>query len=77
MAIFQAHNISPAVNWVNNFLFFIFPTNINFSEDDENWEPTFPYSLQTIFAIASNLGWLWKPSKTRPFDTFFQYLGFL
>lgn len=76
MAIFRAHDISPAVNWVDDFLFFIFPINTDFSEDDNNWEPIFPYSLNTIFTITKNLGWPWKNSKTRPFNSSFKYLGF-
>jgi hypothetical protein len=76
MGIFRACDIGPAVTWVDDFLFFIFPTNTNFSDDDENWEPIFPYSLDTIFTISTELGWPWKALKTRPFNSSFRYLGF-
>jgi hypothetical protein len=76
MAIFRAKNIGPAANWVDDFLFFKQPINIHFMEADDTWEPIFSYGLDSIYAITTELGWPWKASKTRPFATFFRYLGF-
>jgi hypothetical protein len=76
MAIFRAQDIGPATNWVDDFLFLNFPTNYAFAEDEDNWQPIFSYSLETIFNITTDLGWPWKASKTRPFAPSFKYLGF-
>jgi hypothetical protein len=78
MAILRSNKIGPALNWVDDFLFFAFPTNSDlFTSQDESWTPIFSYSLKSIFLITSLLGWPWKDSKTRPFAPFFTYLGFL
>lgn len=76
MAIFRARDIGPAVNWVDDFLFFRLPINLDFINDDVHWQPLFSYNLDTIFSITLDLGWPWKDSKTRPFSTTFRYLGF-
>jgi len=76
MAMLRLHNIGPALNWVDDFLFFAFPTN-SASYAPRNWTPSFPYSLESIFAFTSPLGWPWKNSKTRPFAPIFKYLGFI
>ena len=38
--------------------------------------PSYSYSLDDIYNLATRLGWLWKKSKTRPFSPEFKYLGF-
>jgi hypothetical protein len=76
MAMLRHHNLGPALNWVDDFLFFVFPTN-SASYTPQDWTPTFPYSLDSIFAFTSPLGWPWKESKTRPFAPIFKYLGFM
>ena len=76
MAMLCVHKLGPALNWVDNFLFFAFPTN-SASYASPNWTPSFPYSLDSIFNFTSPLGWPWKESKTRPFAPKFKYLGFI
>jgi hypothetical protein len=78
MAMLRFHQIGPALNWVDDFLFFAFPTNsLSYSPNPDIWVPSFPYSLESIFAFTSPLGWPWKSSKTRPFAPKFKYLGFI
>ena len=76
MAMLRLHKMGPALNWVDDFLFFAFPTN-SATYASQDWTPSFPYSLDSIFAFTSPLGWPWKDSKTRPFAPFFKYLGFI
>lgn len=68
-AIYMANDIGPLKKWVDDFLFFRYPTSTNPS--------TFTYDLADIYTLAENLGWPWKVSKTRPFATVFNYIGFL
>ena len=75
MAIFRACDIGPATNWVDDCLFFNFPVSVP-NSDDPTGTPTFPYTIDTIFELTSQLGWPWKASKTRPFSRTFRYLGF-
>jgi hypothetical protein len=70
-AILASRGLGPSKNWVDDFVFFRFPTS------DTELIPTFTYSLNDIYDIAKRLGWPWKISKTRPFSTEFTYLGFL
>jgi hypothetical protein len=78
MAIIQARNIGPAKNWVNDFVFFCSPLS---SEDPTSSSSSatcvYPYDLDTINSITQPLGWPWKHSKTKPFNSTFTYLGFL
>nr|GAT53150.1 predicted protein [Mycena chlorophos] len=68
-ALYLANDIGPLKKWVDDFLFLRFPISYN---------PTrFAYGLDEIYALAEDLGWPWKPSKTRPFDPVFKYLGFI
>jgi hypothetical protein len=70
-AILLSKKIGPSKNWVDDFAFFRFPTAIHSNT------PSFSYSLSDIYELASELGWPWKKSKTRPFAVEFKYLGFL
>ena len=70
-AILASKGFGPSKNWVDDFVFFRFPISL-----DQN-PPSFSYSLSDIYALAIQLGWPWKESKTRPFATEFKYLGFL
>ena len=70
-AILKSKDIDPSKKWVDDFVFFRFPTSIN------SGVPSFPYSLSDIYNLASQLGWPWKASKTRPFAPEFKYLGFV
>jgi hypothetical protein len=77
MAMLRFHKIGPALNWVDDFLFLAFPSNsASYTPQENNWTPSFSYSLDSIFAFTSPLGWPWKDSKTRPFAPIFKYLGF-
>jgi hypothetical protein len=69
-AILKSKGLSPVKNWVDDFIFFRFPI----SSTDKT---PFSYSLTNVYDLASQLGWLWKPSKTRPFASEFKYLGFM
>jgi hypothetical protein len=70
MAMLRLHKMGLALNWVDDFLFFAFPTN-SASYAPQNWIPSFSYSLNSIFAFTSPLGWPWKDSKTQPFAAVF------
>lgn len=67
-AILTSQGLGPSKNWVDNFVFFRFPSSLD--------PLSFPYSLSDIHNVASCLGWPWKDSKTRPFASRFKYLGF-
>ena len=67
-AILKSRNIGPSKKWVDDFVFFRFPISS---------VPSFPYALSDIYDLASQLGWPWKDSKTRPFAPEFKYLGFI
>lgn len=69
--ILVSKDIGPSKNWVDDFVFFRFPTSVN------SGCPYFHYSLTDIYDLASRLGWPWKESKTRPFAPQFKYLGFV
>ena len=78
MAIMRAHNIGPAKNWVDDFVFFrsLITSGTSLSIPSPN-TCTYSYDLDTIYSITQPLGWPWKHSKTKPFDSIFTYLGFL
>src|SRR5271156_2863271 len=69
-AILKSKGCFPVKNWVDDFVFFRFPL------PSTEPIPSFSYSLTDIYAVATRLGWPWKPSKTRPFASEFKYLGF-
>ena len=69
-AILKSEKISSSKNWVDDFVFFRFPTSLHPT-------PVFSYSLTDIYTLAEWLGWPWKESKTRPFASHFRYLGFV
>lgn len=73
-ALIRHYTGTHCLNWVDDFAFIRSPTNIS---DSTNSLPTYSYDLRLIENLAENLGWPWKPSKTHPFSTTFQYLGFL
>ena len=70
-AILKSKNIGPSKKWVNDFVFFRFPISI------DSGIPSFIYALSDIYNLASQLGWPWKDSKTKPFAPEFKYLGFI
>ena len=70
-AILKSRNIGPSKKWVDDFVFFRFPISV------DSGIPSFPYALSDIYDLASQLGWPWKDSKTRPFAPEFKYLGFI
>ena len=61
-AILKSKNIGPSKKWVDDFMFFRIPISI------DSGSPSFSYSLSNIYHLASQLGWPWKESKTRPFS---------
>jgi len=78
MAILRAHNIGPAKNWVDDFVFFRSPTRSHHnSPASTSISQIYPYDIDTIDSITRLLGWPWKHTKTKPFSSSFTYLGFL
>jgi hypothetical protein len=78
MAIMRSRNIGPAKNWVDDFVFFRSPVAPELSTSPQpSAACTYPYDLDTIESITQPLGWPWKHSKTKPFNSTFTYLGFL
>ena len=69
-SILSFNGFGPSKNWVDDFVFFRFPTSTTSNP------PSFSYSLSDVFDIATRLGWPWKDSKTKPFANEFKYLGF-
>ena len=67
--ILSARNLSPVRNWVNDFVFSCLPN----PPDDSS--PL--YTIDDIYTLGDRLGWPWKRSKIRPFNSTFLYLGFL
>jgi hypothetical protein len=74
-AIIRYYTGDECRNWVDDFVIFrttqlsstpaIFPT------------PHYNFDIQLLHDIAEPLGWPWKASKTHPFASSFQYLGFI
>jgi hypothetical protein len=69
--IFRSKKIEDLIKWVDDFVFFRYPTSISTSGP---WSYT--YSEKLIWDIAAELGWPWSPSKHFPFKTTFTYIGF-
>ena len=70
-AILTSKGLGPSKNWVDDFVFFRFPVSVTLDT------PSFSYSLEDLYQLATRLGWPWKHSKTRPFASEFKYLGFI
>jgi hypothetical protein len=68
-ALYTRNDMGPIKKWVDDFLFFRYLNRSN--------PPSYSYSLDDIYAFATQLGWPWKPSKTRPFASRFKYIGFI
>jgi hypothetical protein len=67
-AIYRFHGIQYLLKWVDDFIFFRYPTNTA--------PPyTYTYNEKYIDDIAVDLGWPWAPKKHRPFNTVFSYIG--
>jgi hypothetical protein len=69
-SILKYKGFGPLENWVDDFVFFRYPVSLISSSS------SFSYSLADIYTLASQLGWPWKDSKTKPFSLRFKYLGF-
>jgi hypothetical protein len=70
--IYLHHGIEAIIKWVDDFIFFRFPT-CHLSHGSH----TFKYTAQLIWDIADKLGWPWAPAKFVDFATTFMYIGFL
>lgn len=68
-AILAFRGLGPSKKWVDDFAF------LRYRLVGE--AKPFSYDIADIYAVAEELGWPWKPSKTRPFSSAFKYLGFL
>ena len=69
-AIYRFNGIQDLLKWVDDFIFFRYPTNAL---------PPFKYTYDEkhINDIASDLGWPWAPKKHQPFvNSVFSYISF-
>ncbi|PPR07306.1 hypothetical protein CVT24_007515 [Panaeolus cyanescens] len=73
VAILESRGIKSVINWVDDFAIPFYPVLPN----SHTSQPIFLFTLETLYQIASDLGWPWKQSKTRPPALQFTYLGFL
>jgi len=75
--IWEYHNISPAVKWVDNFNVFCFPkTDGLFHGTSNDVEYPYGYDLTSIKTVIAPLGIPWHKSKGQEFLDMFIYLGF-
>jgi hypothetical protein len=70
-AIYLATGVVALKKWVDDFAFFRYPCT------RKEGGVRFNYDLQDIYNVAEQLGWPWKPSKTKDFAPSFRYLGFV
>lgn len=64
------------VKWVDDFLIFRSPVAPTSPLPCTQPRLHFSFDIPDILAVAAPLGWVWKESKTRPFASVFDYLGF-
>ncbi|KAJ7852160.1 hypothetical protein B0H14DRAFT_3450879 [Mycena olivaceomarginata] len=64
VAIYLARGIGPIRKWVDDFSFFRYLNSTT---------SHFDYGLSEIYAVATELGWPWKLSKTQPFAHIYRY----
>ena len=75
--IWEHHDISLAVKWVDNFSVFHFPKIDSFFHGISNGVMhTYGYDLTFIKAIIAPLGIPWHKDKGQEFSNTFSYLGF-
>jgi hypothetical protein len=67
-AIYQFNGIQDVIKWVDDFIFFRYPTN-----QEAPW--SYSYTTSLVDSIAADLGWPWAPKKHSPFASSFTYLG--
>jgi hypothetical protein len=67
-AIFKFHGVQDVIKWVNDFVFFRYPTNLAMP-----W--SYSYNSRLVDSLADVLGWPWAPKKHSPFAFSFNYLG--
>jgi hypothetical protein len=72
-AICDALGYGPNLNWVDDFLFFRL---LSHTASTVTVSEFHSYTLEDLYIVATQLGWPWKESKTRPFNSSFRYLGF-
>lgn len=70
VAIVQYHGAQQVIKWVDDFIFFRYPSNSSAPYQ-------YSYSSSLIFDIACNLGLPWSLPKFHEFSASFTYLGFL
>lgn len=70
--IYERLGFGKIFKWVDDFLFIQDPLDARYSPG-----PSAPkFSVQAIYEVGDKLGLPWKRSKTRPFASTFNYLGF-
>lgn len=67
-AIFRFNGVQDVIKWVDDFVFFRYPTNCAIP-----W--IYSYDASLIDSLAAKLGWPWAPKKHSPFASTFTYLG--
>lgn len=70
VAIIQYHGAQQILKWVDDFIFFRYPSN-------SSTPYQYSYSSSLIFEVAHNLGLPWSLPKFHEFSASFTYLGFL
>ena len=74
--IWEYHDISPAVKWVDDFNVFHFPKNDGtFHGISDGVEYTYGYDLTSIKSVIALLGIPWHKNKGQEFLDMFIYLG--
>src|ERR1700730_4194253 len=58
--IFKFHGVQDVIKWVNDFMFFRYPTN-----SATPW--SYSYNSCLVDSLADVLGWSWAPKKHSPF----------
>ena len=67
-AIYRFRGIQDVIKWVDDFIFFRYPTNNTLPRQ-------YSYDEHFIDTIAADLGWPWAPKKHCPFASTFTYIG--
>ena len=74
--IWEYHNISPAVKWVNDFNVFHFPKNDGtFHGISDGVKYMYSYDFTSIKSVIALLGIPWHKNKGQEFLDMFVYLG--
>jgi len=78
ITIFNSESISPAIKWVDDFIFFHTPSS-TFIDASGTLGYSYPYDLDTVMKLTDPLGIPWHPINTKgqDFRSMVPYLGFI